>query len=243
MRRTIIEYEGKRAVGELTKYEATDKVATITMDDGKVNAVSVAMLAEINGALDQAEGAKAAVVLAGRQGRFSGGFDLGVFRSGNPAEGVKMLREGFSLSARLLSFPTPVVVACTGHAIAMGAFLLLSADYRIGAQGAFKIQANETAIGMALPTAAYVVTHQRLTRNHSHRALALAETYAPDATAIAAGWLDATAPVAEIIATAQAKAAELMALNMTAHAANKLKGRAETLAALRAAIDADFPAS
>jgi enoyl-CoA hydratase len=229
-------------VADLTKYESAGNVATITLDDGKVNALSPTMLAEINAALDRAEAEKAAVVLAGREGRFSGGFDLGVFRSGDPADGIKMLREGFSLSARLLSFPTPVVIACTGHAIAMGAFLLLSADYRIGAQGAFKIQANETAIGMALPTAAYVVTHQRLTRNHSHRALALAEVYAPD-DAVAAGWLDAVVPPGEVVAAAQAKAAELMSLNMTAHLANKLKGRAETLTALRAAIDAEFPAA
>ena len=193
-------------MGELTKYQADGNVATITMDDGKVNVLSLAMLGEINAALDRAVADKAAVVLAGREGRFSGGFDLGVFRSGDPADGIKMLREGFTLAERLLSFPAPVVVACTGHAIAMGAFLLLSADYRIGTAGAFKIQANETAIGMALPTAAYVITHQRLTRNHSHRALALAEVYAPDERAIAAGWLDGVVGAHEVVAVAQAKA-------------------------------------
>ena len=228
-------------MASLTRYEMNGSVATISLDDGKANVLSLAMLDEINAALDQAEAEKAAVVLAGREGRFSGGFDLGAFRSGNPADGIKMLREGFSLSHRLLSFPTPVVVACTGHAIAMGAFLLLSADYRIGAAGDFKIQANETAIGMTLPTAAYVVTHQRLTRNHSHRALALAEVYAPDEVAIAAGWLDGVVAAHDAVPVAQAKAEELMALNMGAHAANKLKGRAETLTALRAAIDAEFP--
>ena len=186
-------------MGDLAAYELNGSAATITMDDGKVNALSLAMLGEINAALDRAVADKAAVVLAGREGRFSGGFDLGVFRSGDPADGIKMLREGFTLAERLLSFPTPVVVACTGHAIAMGAFLLLSADYRIGAAGAFKIQANETAIGMALPTAAYVITHQRLTRNHSHRALALAEVYAPDERAIAAGWLDGVVGAGEVV--------------------------------------------
>ena len=228
-------------MSKLTAYELDDNVATITMDDGKVNVLSLAMLAEINAALDRAAADKAAVVLAGREGRSSGGFDLTVFRAGG-TDGVKMLREGFSLSERLLSFSTPVVAACTGHAIAMGAFLLLSVDYRIGASGPFKIQANETAIGMALPTAAYVITRQRLTRNHSHRALALAEAYAPDDAAITAGWLDRVVEPGEVVAIARGKAAELMALNMQAHSANKLKGRAETLTALRAAIDAEFPA-
>lgn len=228
-------------MGELTAYELKDQVATITTDDGKVNVLSLHMLAEINAGLDRAVADKAAVVLAGREGRFSGGFDLAVFRSGG-TDGIKMLREGFTLAERLLSFPTPVVAACTGHAIAMGAFLLLSVDYRIGAAGPFKIQANESAIGMALPTAAYVIARQRLTRNHSHRALALAEAYPPDETAIAAGWLDRVAGPGEVVAAARAKAEELMALSMQAHAANKLKGRAETLTALRAAIDAEFPA-
>ncbi|MBI5288260.1 MAG: crotonase/enoyl-CoA hydratase family protein [Chloroflexi bacterium] len=227
-------------MSELTTYELSDNVATITMDDGKVNVLSLAMLGDINTALDSAVADKAAVVLAGREGRFSGGFDLAVFRGGG-TDGIKMLREGFSLSERLLSFPTPVVAACTGHAIAMGAFLLLSVDYRIGAAGPFKIQANETAIGMTLPTAAYVITRQRLTRSHSHRALALAEVYAPDDAATAAGWLDRVVGPDEVVAAARAKAGELIALNMQAHSANKLKGRAEALTALRAAIDAEFP--
>jgi|CXWL01.1.fsa_nt_gi enoyl-CoA hydratase len=225
----------------LVTYELNNSVATITMDDGKVNALSLAMLSEINTALDQAEAASAAVVIVGREGRFSGGFDLAVFRGGNPGDGIRMLREGFTLAERLLSFPTPVVIGCTGHAIAMGAFLLLSSDYRIGAAGPYKIQANETAIGMTLPLAAYEICRQRLTPAHLHRALALAEIYAPDETAIAAGFLDHVVPASDLRAVAQARAEELMALNIPAHTANKLRGRDPALKALRSAIDAEFP--
>ena len=222
-------------------YDLSGSVATITMDDGKANALSLAMLSEINAALDEASAANAAVVIVGREGRFSGGFDLAVFRSGNASDGIRMLREGFTLAERLLSFPTPVVIGCTGHAIAMGAFLLLSADYRIGAAGPFKIQANETAIGMTLPLAAYEICRQRLTPAHLHRALALAEIYTPDKSAIDAGWLDHIVPADDVVAVARAKAAELGGLNMPAHAANKLKGREPALKALRAAINAEFP--
>lgn len=227
----------------LATYQLNGNIATITLDDGKVNALSLNMLAEINAGLDQAEAASAAVVILGREGRFSGGFDLTVFRSGNAADGMKMLREGFSLSARLLGFPTPVVVGSTGHAIAMGAFLLLSGDYRIGASGDFKIQANESAIGMALPTAAYEVCKQRLTPAAQHRTLALSEVWSPGPDAIAAGWLDAVVPGSELSTTAHAKAGELMALNIPAFAANKRKGRESAITALRAAIDAEFPAA
>src|SRR3990172_9962019 len=224
---------------ELTTYELSSNVATIALDDGKVNALSLQMLGEINAALDRAESDKAAAVILGREGRFSGGFDLNVLRGGG-GDGLTMLREGFTLAERLLSFPTPVVIGCTGHAIAMGAFLLLSADYRIGAAGPFKIQANETAIGLTLPTAAFEITRGRLAPAHLPPALALAEVYAPDDTAIAAGFLDRVVPPADVASESRATAATLAKLSMPAHAVNKLKGRDATLKALRAAIEAEF---
>lgn len=224
-------------------YEQNDSVATIKLDDGKVNALSLEMQRGINDALDQAEGANAAAVIVGREGRFSGGFDLRVFSSGDAAAGMEMLRGGFLLAERLLSFPTPVVIGCTGHAIAMGAFLLLSADYRIGAGGPFKIQANETAIGMTLPTAALEITRHRLAPGHYQRALILAEVYAPDEIAIEAGWLDGVAPASDVVAVAQAKAEELASLNLGAIKANKLRVREPLLKALRAAIEAEMPTS
>jgi enoyl-CoA hydratase len=230
-------------MGDLVRCEISGSAATITLDDGKVNALSLEMQAEINAALDQAEAANAAAVIVGREGRFSGGFDLRVFSSGDAAAGMKMLRGGFLLAERLLSFPTPVVIGCTGHAIAMGAFLLLSADYRIGAAGQFKIQANETAIGMTLPTAAVEITRHRLAPAHYQRALILAEEYAPDEIAIEAGWLDGVAPAADVVAVAQAKGAELAALNLGAMKANKLRVREPLLKALRAAIEAEMPMS
>ena len=153
-----------------------------------------------------------------------------------------MLRGGFLLAERLLSFPTPVVIGCTGHAIAMGCFLLLSADYRIGAEGAFKIQANETAIGMTLPTAAIEITRHRLAPAHYNRALILSEAYAPGETAIAAGWLDRVVPASEVVGCAQAKATELAALNLPAHMANKLRTREPLLTALRRAIESEMTA-
>ena len=133
-------------------YELHDSVATITMDDGKVNALSVRMLGTLGEALDRAETDRAIVVLTGRPGIFSAGFDLQVLRAGG-ADAVQMLKAGFELAERLLSFPTPVVVACSGHAIAMGSFLVLSADYRVGVSGEFRITANEVAIGLTMPRA------------------------------------------------------------------------------------------
>ena len=134
----------------MVSYHCDDAIATITIDDGKVNALSLAVLAELNAALDQAERDGAVVILAGRDGVFSAGFDLPVLRGGGP-DARAMLRAGFELAARLLAFPRPVVIACTGHAVAMGVFLLLCGDYRVGATGPYKITANEVAIGLTMP--------------------------------------------------------------------------------------------
>jgi enoyl-CoA hydratase len=224
-------------MGTLVSYRLEDSIATITMDDGKANVLSLAMQGEINAALDQAAADHAVVVLTGREGRFSGGFDLAVLTAGGP-DALAMLRGGFELSERLLSFPTPVVIACTGHAVAMGVFLLLSGDYAIGAAGPFKITANEVAIGLAMPRAAVEICRQRLAPAHFNRAVITAEVYSPD-SAIAAGFLDQVVPPADVRAAAQEAATRLAQLDMAAHAATKLRARAHALKAIRAGIEAD----
>lgn len=220
-------------------YKVEDSIATIVMDDGKANALSRQMLADVNSALDRAASDQAAVLLMGRDGVFSGGFDLRVLGGGGP-DAVALLRAGFDLSARLLAFPTPVVIACSGHAVAMGAFLLLSGDYRVGAAGPYRIVANEVAIGLTLPDAAIEICRQRLAPAHFSRATINAEVYAPD-NAVEAGFLDRIMPATELAEAARGVAAGLMTLNLSAHAATKLRVRDQALKAIHAAIEADFP--
>ncbi|MBU9763586.1 crotonase/enoyl-CoA hydratase family protein [Mycobacterium sp. TNTM28] len=225
----------------LVSYELNDAVATITMNDGKVNALSPAMQDELNGALDQAtQGASGgevkAVVLAGSPKVFSGGFDLSVFAAGDPAATLAMLAGGFELSVRCLSFPVPVVMAATGHAIAMGSFLLLSGDHRVGAATA-RCQANEVKIGMTLPIAAIEIMRMRLTPATFQRAIAMAATFSGDA-AVAGGWLDEAVEADTVLSRAQEVAAEAAGtLHAGAHVASKLKARADALTAIRAGID------
>jgi enoyl-CoA hydratase len=226
-------------VTDLVDFSVADGVATLTMDDGKANALSPSMLADLNGGFDRVEKEDGfAVVLAGRPGRFSGGFDLGVLRAGGPdAEG--MLRGGFQLAERLLGFPRPIVMACTGHALAMGAFLLCSGDYRVGAAGDFKLQANEVAIGLTMPHPAVAIIRHRLTPSAFDRAVGLSEVCAP-ADAVAVGWLDRVVAPEAVIPEAQAVAASFAALDPTAHAGSKLRTRAALLAELRRSITEEF---
>ena len=222
----------------MVQYELDGGVATIVMDDGKANALSRDMLGELGAAFDRAESDGAVVVLTGRPGRFSGGFDLNVLNAGGP-DARAMLRAGFDLSERMLSFPTPIVVACTGHAVAMGLFLMCSADYRIGADGPFRVTANEVAIGLPLPLAAIEILRIRLAPSHLQRAANLAEVYTP-ADAVTAGLLDAVAAPDDVIATAQEVARGFLELDLAAHATTKLRVRAASLEALHAAIEGDF---
>jgi enoyl-CoA hydratase len=227
-------------MGSAVTYQLDKSVATITMDDGKVNALSPGMLAELDNALDQAAADHAIVVLAGRPGVFSAGFDLPVLRAGGP-EGPAMVRAGFELALRLLSFPAPVLIACTGHAVAMGSFLLLAGDCRIGVAGPYKVTMNEVAIGLTVPQAAIELGRQRLTPAHLSRAVLLAEVFSPDA-AVAAGFLDRVVPATDLPGAVAATATALASLDLAAHAATKQRARKQTLAALRAAIDADSAA-
>lgn len=219
----------------LVSYQRTsDSISVLTMDDGKRNALSPAMLTELGAALDQAEADGTVVVLTGRPGVFSAGFDLRVMQAGGP-DAADMVRDGFLLSVRLLDFPAPVVVACTGHALAMASFLLLSADYRLGARGEFKIGANEVAIGMAMPQPMIELSRERLAPTHLGRSLLNAEIYRPD-DAVTAGFLDRAVAADELAEQAQGTAAALAALSRSAHVASKRSVRAELLTAMRASV-------
>jgi len=222
-------------------YEQTESVATITLDDGKVNVLSPAMQQNLNEALDRAEQAAAAgevkaVVLAGNQKVLSAGFDLAVFNSGDAAAALGMLSGGFELSIRLLTFPVPIIIAATGPAIAMGSFMLLSGDHRVGSSKT-KCQANEVAIGMVLPISAIEIMRMRLTRAAYQRAVSMAATFVGD-DAVAGGWLDELVEPEQVLARAQQVAAEAAAtLHVKAHRASKLKARADALEAIQAGID------
>jgi len=218
-------------------YRRDEAIAVITMDDGKVNVLGPAMLGEINKAFDQAEADDAgAVVLAGNQKVFSGGFDLKVFGSGDPHAALDMLKAGFELSHRLLSFRKPVVAAITGHAIAMGAFLACSVDHRIAAPG-YKFHANEVINGMVIPWPGLEILKLRLTRSAYQQAVGLARVYLTD-TAVAGGWVDELA-MPELVLERGVEAAKEFAatLNAQAHYASKMRARQETLDAMRRGID------
>jgi enoyl-CoA hydratase len=222
----------------LVRYDVSEGIATVTLDDGKANALGPAMLAALNDALDRAESDHAVVVLAGRERMFSGGFDLSLFK-GERAALLHMLEAGARLAERLLAFPRPVIAACTGHAIAMGAFVLLCADLRIGVDGDTRIQVNEVHAGLTLPHFAIELCQRRLSPAHLPQIVLAASPCLP-MQAMAAGFLDEVVAPAELDAVVRQRAQAMAALNATAFGATKQRLRYDTLTALRNAIDQDL---
>ncbi len=218
-------------------YHLNDGIATLTLDDGKANAMNPRMLQAINDALTQAEADQAVVVITGRPGMFSGGFDLGVFK-GDPQDQLTMLNAGAQITHRLLSFPHPVIAACSGHAVAMGVFLLLSTDVRIGLSEGAMVHVNEVQIGMTVPHFALEVCRQRLAPAHLNLAAVTAQPYTT-VQALAAGFFDDIVPAESMAAAALAQATRLKKLNRAAFTATKLRQRQAGLAALALAIEED----
>jgi enoyl-CoA hydratase len=222
----------------LTSYEHHNGIATIKMDDGKVNALGIPMLRELHSAFDRAENDHAIVILTGREGRFSAGFDLSVFTD-TPEQLPEMLILGATLCERILAFPHPVITACTGHGVAAGCFIQLPADLRLGVDGPFQIGLNEVRIGLTMPQFVIELARSRLTPAQFDRAVNSAVIYAPR-DAVAAGFLDRVVPAGELHVTALEAARDLAGLNDAAHKATKLKSRASLIDAVHAAIQDEF---
>jgi enoyl-CoA hydratase len=211
-----------------------DNIALLHFDDGKANAVSHEFIEEMHAGLDQAEAECEAVVIMGREGKFSAGFDLSEFQKG-PEATMGLVNAGGKMLNRIFTLDLPVVAASTGHAIAAGCFLLLACDVRIGFDGNFKIGANESALGMALPTFASELVEYRIPRNHIDTAVLQAKLYNPG-EAIAAGFLD------EVVAADQLKdrafeiASTLAAYPGKGYAQNKKILRADVAARIAASL-------
>ena len=224
-------------MGSLVTYQREEHCVRLDLDDGKLNILSPAMLAELHAALARAETEGVPLVLSGREGAFSAGFDLKVLRGGG-SDAADLFLSGFRVAERLLSFPAPVIVVCTGHAIAMGLFVALAGDLRIGAAGRYRMTANEVAMGMTLPRTAIEICRHRLVPGLFDRVVLLSEVFSPE-QALVAGMLDRLVTPEELDRAVDELICSIAALDMAAHRNTKLRGRAGLLSALAEAIAAD----
>ena len=223
---------------EILRYELRDTIAAITMDDGKANALSHEMIDGLQACLDRAERDARVALLTGRDKRLCAGFDLNAMLSSHEAA-RKLVTAGAELLLRLYTFPCPVVVACTGHALAAGAILLLAADVRVGARGDFKIGFNEVAIQMTLPIFALEMARDRLSKRHFTSAVTQARIFDPD-TARDAGFFDQLEPPEALLSAALDRARRLAELPEASFRITKERERAATVKLIRETLTADM---
>jgi enoyl-CoA hydratase len=219
-------------------YTLEGTTAVLQMDDGKANALSDAMIDALLAALVRAEKEASAVVLAGRPDRFCAGFDLKVMMSG-PDNAKALLRRGSDLLMKLYGASLPLVMACTGHALAGGALVLLTGDVRVGAAGAYRIGLNEVSIGMPVPVLAMELARDRLVGTELGRATLQGTIYDPDGAA-RVGYLDTVVAAGNVLAQAKEEATRLTALSRTAYAATKTRLRSKTIEHILATLEADM---
>ena len=223
---------------ESVQYHLQGRVATLRIDDGKRNALSRQVLQEIYRAFDRAESDRAMVIITGRESVFSAGFDLNVMKRGG-IDALRMLRAGYALPARVLAYPYPVIVACNGHALAMGVFMMLSADYVLGSRGDFKIAANEVAIGLTMPRVAAAMLRHRLNPAAFQRAVTVSEYFNVEA-ALGAGFFDELVDPADLMPRAESCADKFKELDPRAHRASKRRIRAALIRKIRFSIPMDL---
>ena len=216
---------------------ATSTAVVARLDDGGPNAVGFAVVAGLTAAVDQAAEAQVPLVIMGREGMFSAGFDLNVLNDDVNAF-ADLVMTGAELLRHIVEAPVPVVLGVTGHAVAMGALITMAADYRIGAEGRFKIGLNEVAIGMTLPHFAMTLAERRLSKRHFLRATTMAELHRPQA-ACDVGYLDEVVAPEGHKAAVMAKAEALSQLHRGAFAGTKARARGDLADALTEAIAQD----
>lgn len=219
-------------------YDLRDKIAVITMDDGKANALSYALMDALDGALDRADKEASAVVLTGRRGRFSAGFDLAEMMGGVD-KARALVSRGADMLLRLYALPMPLVVAVSGHALAGGALTVLTGDIRVAARGAFRIGLNEVQIGMPVPVLAMELARDRLHPSHLTAATLFANVVDPEG-ALAAGWVDDLAAEEGLLDAALAHAKKLAALPRDPYAKTKTALREKTIRYARETLAEDM---
>ena len=205
---------------KLATLTSKDDVSIITLDDGKANVFSPKMIKDVNECLDKVPTERGALIITGREGMFSAGFDLKIISAGDMQATMDMSLSGFKLLSRLFSFPRPILAACSGHGIALGTFLLCCCDYRVGVKGDFMIGANEMRTNMVIPIPILELINHRVSASHKYRAILGAEMYSIE-NGIGAGLIDEVVDAENLMETAMLKAKDLATMGHPSYTVTK----------------------
>jgi enoyl-CoA hydratase len=207
-------------------YTIENNRARITMDDGKANAMDFDYFEEMNSALAAIESAGAkAVIIKGRQGFFSGGLNVKLIATLAPHD-IDRLAEVFARAMlRVFLYPMPTIAVCTGHAIAGGAMLAFACDRRYIMKGNYRVQMNEHAIGIPLPSWMLLIGKSAIPVAVQTEALLHAKAYTPEEVCAAVIFHGLIEEGADIDASLDNEVNALMGLQMKAYSLAKRRMR------------------
>ncbi|HUS65051.1 MAG TPA: enoyl-CoA hydratase/isomerase family protein [Kofleriaceae bacterium] len=216
--------------------ERRGAVALLTLNNPPANALGTPVLTALAEAIEAlaADDARA-VVVTGAGRFFSAGLDLfEVAKLVGSPDAEAFARRFDGLVTGLFALEKPVVAAINGHAIAGGAVLAATADFRLVADAELKIGVTEIQVGVVYPTSALEVVRFACAGPHLAELLYRGNTYGP-ADAVVRRLADEVVPAGELLDRALALAAELGEHRPLAFASSKRALRAEHLARIRAA--------
>jgi enoyl-CoA hydratase/carnithine racemase len=194
-----------------------------------VNALNRDLLAALREAITRAplEGARG-IVLSGAQGMFSAGVDVPALL-GQDRDTVRAYwREFFAVCSVLARTPVPVAAAITGHSPAGGAVLALFCDYRVMAEGPFRIGLNEVQVGLIVPECIQLAL-RRVVGTYRAERLLVAGAMIESAQALACGFVDETTALEQVTTRARHWVAELLALPPRAMLTTRALARADLI--------------
>lgn len=202
-----------------------------------VNALNPAIVAALDAAIRQgAADNQRFLVLSGRPGLYSGGLDVPSLLKLDEAGLADFFNSFFGLLNTLAGSPIPIVAAITGHSPAGGAVLSLFCDYRIMAEGEFKIGLNEVQVGLFVP-APIQAALRRLIGAHRAERMMVAGAMISSAQAQAIGMVDELAPAEQVVERALAWCERHAALPPLAFARTRQMARADLVASTRETMD------
>ena len=211
-------------------------ISIIKLDDGKANAFSYDMLSQVNELLKKVPRDSGALVITGREGLFSGGFDLKTLATGDMEKITKMVLLGYRLLLELFSFDRPIVAAVSGHSIALGLFVTCSADYRIAIDGKYVCQANEVRNNMDIPTQIMEIIRARVNKKYFYSAVYHSDAYSVQ-DSIEVGYIDEVVSEDQFMKRVMEKAKELATLPHPFYANTKKTAQDDVRQKIADAID------
>ncbi|MFA5684211.1 MAG: enoyl-CoA hydratase/isomerase family protein [Lysobacteraceae bacterium] len=216
----------------LERHDHPEAIVELRLARPPANALDQALLEALDAAIvDSLAGGAQGLVLSGAPGLFSAGLDVpSLLQLPGRAELEAAWRSFFAVCARLCACPVPTVAAITGHSPAGGAVLSLYCDYRVMAQGPYRIGLNEVQVGLIVPeTIQYAL--RRLLGAHRAERLLVAGAMIEAGQARDIGLVDALAPVDEVVAQALAWLRGTLALPRSAMLRTRALARADLVAA------------